>query len=53
MAKNPIDGQWYSYDDSRVQLASEEAVQRSRQSAYLLFYQRKKSVVVEKDLISP
>jgi ubiquitin C-terminal hydrolase len=36
-----MDGQWYKFDDSQVYPASEEAVLKARQSAYLLFYHRK------------
>ena len=41
MAKNPIDQQWYHFDDSSVSiLPSDDALHRSRSSAYMLFYCR-------------
>ncbi|XP_033923556.1 ubiquitin carboxyl-terminal hydrolase 43 isoform X2 [Melopsittacus undulatus] len=39
---NALDGQWYSYDDSRVEGVPEAEV--STRSAYILFYQRRKAV---------
>jgi hypothetical protein len=36
--RNPIDGQWYTFDDSQVTQVSES--QTVSRSAYLLFYQR-------------
>ncbi|XP_030362319.1 ubiquitin carboxyl-terminal hydrolase 43 [Strigops habroptila] len=39
---NALDGQWYSYDDSRVEGVPEAKV--STRSAYILFYQRRKAV---------
>ncbi|KAI9095548.1 hypothetical protein DFS34DRAFT_626379 [Phlyctochytrium arcticum] len=38
-AKNPLDDQWYLFDDSHVSKTTEEHVMSS--GAYLLFYQRK------------
>ncbi|KAM6972783.1 ubiquitin carboxyl-terminal hydrolase 43a [Aplochiton taeniatus] len=37
--RNSVDGQWYSYDDSSVDLVPEEEV--STRGAYILFYQRR------------
>ncbi|XP_062594454.1 ubiquitin carboxyl-terminal hydrolase 43-like [Saccostrea cucullata] len=37
--KNPVDGRWYEFDDSKVKPMAEAEVKTS--SAYLLFYQRK------------
>ncbi|XP_060076528.1 ubiquitin carboxyl-terminal hydrolase 31-like, partial [Ylistrum balloti] len=37
--KNPLDGEWYKYNDSKVTAISVSAVQTS--AAYLLFYQRR------------
>uniref|UniRef100_A0A8C4VB71 ubiquitinyl hydrolase 1 n=1 Tax=Falco tinnunculus TaxID=100819 RepID=A0A8C4VB71_FALTI len=39
---NALDGQWYSYDDSRVEGVQEAEV--STRSAYILFYQRRNAV---------
>ncbi|KAM6245468.1 ubiquitin carboxyl-terminal hydrolase 43 [Porphyrio hochstetteri] len=39
---NALDGQWYSYDDSRVEGVQEADV--STRSAYILFYQRRNAV---------
>lgn len=36
---NPLDGQWYLYDDKKTELISEENL--SQQSVYILFYQRR------------
>uniref|UniRef100_A0A8C9S7M6 ubiquitinyl hydrolase 1 n=1 Tax=Scleropages formosus TaxID=113540 RepID=A0A8C9S7M6_SCLFO len=40
--KNSIDGQWYCFDDSDVQLISEDEV--CKQTAYILFYQRRATI---------
>ncbi|XP_028842935.1 ubiquitin carboxyl-terminal hydrolase 31 isoform X2 [Denticeps clupeoides] len=40
--KNSIDGQWYCFDDSEVQLIPDEDV--CQQMAYILFYQRRTSI---------
>ena len=37
-----MDGQWYSYDDSSVDLVPEEEL-RTR-GAYILFYQRRNAI---------
>ncbi|CAN9510529.1 unnamed protein product [Ophioblennius macclurei] len=37
--RNSVDGQWYSYDDSSVDLVPEEEV--CTRGAYILFYQRR------------
>ncbi|MGH0168707.1 UNVERIFIED_CONTAM: hypothetical protein FKN15_055198 [Acipenser sinensis] len=37
--RNSVDGQWYSYDDSSVDLIPEEEV--STRGAYILFYQKR------------
>ncbi|XP_041076899.1 ubiquitin carboxyl-terminal hydrolase 43-like isoform X3 [Polyodon spathula] len=37
--RNSVDGQWYSYDDSSVELISEDEV--STRGAYILFYQKR------------
>ncbi|XP_063445359.1 ubiquitin carboxyl-terminal hydrolase 43-like isoform X2 [Mytilus trossulus] len=39
--KNPLDGKWYEFDDSKVKSISEADVKKS--SAYLLFYQKRGS----------
>ncbi|CAC5375830.1 USP31 [Mytilus coruscus] len=39
--KNPLDGKWYEFDDSKVKSISEAEVKTS--SAYLLFYQKRGS----------
>ncbi|VDI45341.1 ubiquitin carboxyl-terminal hydrolase 31 [Mytilus galloprovincialis] len=39
--KNPLDGKWYEFDDSKVKAISETEVKKS--SAYLLFYQKRGS----------
>ncbi|TPX51593.1 hypothetical protein SeLEV6574_g00210 [Synchytrium endobioticum] len=39
-AKNPIDGQWYHFDDSSVSKTSEDNVVTT--AAYLVFYQRRR-----------
>ena len=36
--KNPVDGEWYCYDDSRVTQSSERELSKS--TAYILFYAR-------------
>jgi len=38
LCRNPTDGRWYSYDDTRVQKREEAAVISA--DAYILFYQR-------------
>jgi ubiquitin carboxyl-terminal hydrolase 4/11/15 len=40
-AKNYIDGNWYSFNDSSVSMANPDSIKSS--SAYLLFYQRKRN----------
>ncbi|KAK5604934.1 Ubiquitin carboxyl-terminal hydrolase 43 [Crenichthys baileyi] len=37
--RNSVDGQWYSYDDSSVDLVPEDEV--CTKGAYILFYQRR------------
>ncbi|XP_041077939.1 ubiquitin carboxyl-terminal hydrolase 43a isoform X2 [Polyodon spathula] len=37
--RNSVDGQWYSYDDSSVELIPEQEV--STRGAYILFYQKR------------
>ncbi|RWS29211.1 ubiquitin carboxyl-terminal hydrolase 31-like protein [Leptotrombidium deliense] len=37
--KNPVDGQWYSYDDTKVTSITEDCVITA--DAYILFYQRR------------
>nr|XP_046266543.1 ubiquitin carboxyl-terminal hydrolase 43a [Scatophagus argus] len=39
---NSVDGQWYSYDDSSVDLVPEEEV--CTRGAYILFYQRRNTI---------
>lgn len=39
VCKNPVDGQWYSYDDFRVDKIPEQEIRTK--SAYLLFYARR------------
>ncbi|XP_039263607.2 ubiquitin carboxyl-terminal hydrolase 31-like [Styela clava] len=36
---NPLDGQWYNFDDRKTEVVSEENL--SQQSVYILFYQRR------------
>uniref|UniRef100_A0A4W6FRQ4 ubiquitinyl hydrolase 1 n=1 Tax=Lates calcarifer TaxID=8187 RepID=A0A4W6FRQ4_LATCA len=40
--RNSVDGQWYSYDDSSVDLVPEEEV--CTRGAYILFYQRRNTI---------
>uniref|UniRef100_A0A8C6MAN3 Ubiquitin carboxyl-terminal hydrolase n=1 Tax=Nothobranchius furzeri TaxID=105023 RepID=A0A8C6MAN3_NOTFU len=40
--RNSVDGQWYSYDDSSVDLVPEEEV--CTKGAYILFYQRRNTI---------
>ncbi|XP_030589090.1 ubiquitin carboxyl-terminal hydrolase 43a [Archocentrus centrarchus] len=40
--RNSVDGQWYSYDDSSVDLVQEEEV--CTRGAYILFYQRRNTI---------
>uniref|UniRef100_A0A8C5G1F0 ubiquitinyl hydrolase 1 n=1 Tax=Gouania willdenowi TaxID=441366 RepID=A0A8C5G1F0_GOUWI len=40
--RNSVDGQWYSYDDSSVDLVPEEEV--CTRGAYILFYQRRNNI---------
>ncbi|XP_055368199.1 ubiquitin carboxyl-terminal hydrolase 43a isoform X2 [Betta splendens] len=40
--RNSVDGQWYSYDDSSVDLVPEEEV--CTRGAYILFYQRRNAI---------
>ncbi|KAM9313925.1 ubiquitin carboxyl-terminal hydrolase 43a [Pholidichthys leucotaenia] len=40
--RNSVDGQWYSYDDSSVDLVQEEEV--CTRGAYILFYQRRDTI---------
>ncbi|XP_053550373.1 ubiquitin carboxyl-terminal hydrolase 31 [Bombina bombina] len=40
--KNSVDGMWYCFDDSEVQLLPEDDV--CKQTAYILFYQRRAAV---------
>ncbi|XP_026159546.1 ubiquitin carboxyl-terminal hydrolase 43a [Mastacembelus armatus] len=40
--RNSVDGQWYSYDDSSVDLVPEEDV--CTRGAYILFYQRRNTI---------
>lgn len=37
--RNSVDGQWYSYDDSSVDLVPEDEV--CTKGAYILFYQKR------------
>ena len=37
-----MDGQWYGYDDSSVELVPEEEI--STRGAYILFYQRRNTI---------
>lgn len=41
LAKNPLDREWYEFDDSSVRPLDRAQVEGARQPAYLLFYQRK------------
>lgn len=45
--KNPYDGQWYKFDDSRVTLVEDENAYSElvNNTAYMLFYKRKKPTV--------
>ncbi|KAK1798960.1 hypothetical protein P4O66_007228 [Electrophorus voltai] len=40
--RNSVDGQWYSYDDSSVDLVPEEEL--CTRGAYILFYQRRNAI---------
>ncbi|MBN3295421.1 UBP43 hydrolase, partial [Amia calva] len=40
--RNSVDGQWYSYDDSSVDLVPEEEI--CTRGAYILFYQRRNAI---------
>ncbi|XP_066520191.1 ubiquitin carboxyl-terminal hydrolase 43-like [Hoplias malabaricus] len=40
--RNSVDGQWYSYDDSSVDLVLEEEI--CTKGAYILFYQRRNAI---------
>ncbi|XP_023268598.1 ubiquitin carboxyl-terminal hydrolase 43 [Seriola lalandi dorsalis] len=40
--RNSVDGQWYSYDDSSVDLVPDEEV--CTRGAYILFYQRRNTI---------
>uniref|UniRef100_A0AAX7TUN2 ubiquitinyl hydrolase 1 n=1 Tax=Astatotilapia calliptera TaxID=8154 RepID=A0AAX7TUN2_ASTCA len=40
--RNSVDGQWYSYDDSSVDLVQDEEV--CTRGAYILFYQRRNTI---------
>uniref|UniRef100_G1L5D5 Ubiquitin carboxyl-terminal hydrolase n=1 Tax=Ailuropoda melanoleuca TaxID=9646 RepID=G1L5D5_AILME len=40
--RNSLDGQWYSYDDSTVELLPEDEV--NSRGAYILFYQKRNSI---------
>ncbi|XP_034043626.1 ubiquitin carboxyl-terminal hydrolase 43a [Thalassophryne amazonica] len=40
--RNSVDGQWYSYDDSSVDLVPEEEV--CTRGAYILFYERRNTI---------
>lgn len=40
--RNSVDGQWYSYDDSSVDLVPEDEV--CTRGAYILFYQRRNTI---------
>ncbi|KAJ8283710.1 hypothetical protein COCON_G00025600 [Conger conger] len=40
--RNSVDGQWYGYDDSSVDLVPEEEI--STRGAYILFYQRRNTI---------
>ncbi|XP_056136365.1 ubiquitin carboxyl-terminal hydrolase 43a [Lampris incognitus] len=40
--RNSVDGQWYSYDDSSVDLVPEEEI--CTRGAYILFYQRRNTI---------
>ncbi|XP_057569756.1 ubiquitin carboxyl-terminal hydrolase 43 isoform X2 [Hippopotamus amphibius kiboko] len=40
--RNSLDGQWYSYDDSTVELLLEDEV--NTRGAYILFYQKRNSI---------
>ncbi|XP_059195912.1 ubiquitin carboxyl-terminal hydrolase 43a [Centropristis striata] len=40
--RNSVDGQWYNYDDSSVDLVPEEEV--CTRGAYILFYQRRNTI---------
>nr|XP_020466642.1 ubiquitin carboxyl-terminal hydrolase 43-like isoform X2 [Monopterus albus] len=40
--RNSVDGQWYSYDDSSVDLVPEDEV--CTRGAYILFYQRRNAI---------
>lgn len=45
--KNPYDGQWYKFDDSRVTKVEDENAYNElvNNTAYMLFYKRKKPIV--------
>ncbi|XP_059804693.1 ubiquitin carboxyl-terminal hydrolase 43a [Hypanus sabinus] len=40
--RNSVDGQWYGYDDSNVELIPEEEI--CTRSAYILFYQKRNTI---------